>query len=589
MAQGVTTSSLSLSFDYEAHALPGLGTYYTLVGESDVQVSGGRPSLPRTSTGVHITGTLAHGALMVGGTFTDVNGYDPVIARVVTDVLSTSESLYPTSAWYPVIPGTLNRFLSIEGISYERLVVVPAQFQATGVTTPTTGTLRLYSALQFDIYHAPFTATDFIAPSIWQVEAISTSVYLRFRVQVEDDSGEIGRVIALYRRLTGNTWNKVELVYNPLTGWAEGDAAVVEEPIEYLVQAVDPTGNVAVALDRGRPFRNVKDVYLPPIFEVVKTASDLSPSEGDVITYTVTVRNTWGKATGGLISDTLPAGLELVGPVTLQTSGPGSAGTLPTLAYDLVIKYGQAVTATFPVRVLEGPATLVNTAAVTSEQVITPTQGAVSIHVANVAPSVNVGPDRAVYAGVVVTFTGAFTDPGVLDTHTITWDLGDGSLVAGALTVTHSYPISGIYTVTLTVSDDDGGVGQDMLQVTVTHPTAVGLVSFLAVPDPDGIMLRWETASELDRLGFNLYRATSPEGPYRSLNTAMILALRPGSPLGATYTWMDQEVSPGLIYYYKLEAMDTHGQATVYGPVQVSAATVPPFRLYLPLVMANRP
>jgi hypothetical protein len=148
-----------------------------------------------------------------------------------------TEPVYPTAQWYPVQPGTVNRFLAIDGQSRERLVVVPAQFQASpgaGLTDRTTGMLRLYSDLTYDVYHAPFTATDFIAPSIWQVEAISTTSYLQFRVQVEDDRWEIGRTVVLYRMQASSEWSLAELAYNATNGWAQGKVEPVDGPIEYF-------------------------------------------------------------------------------------------------------------------------------------------------------------------------------------------------------------------------------------------------------------------------------------------------------------------------------------------------------------------
>ena len=69
--------------------------------------------------------------------------------------------------------------------------------------------------------------------------------------------------------------------------------------------------------------------------------------------------------------------------------------------------------------------------------------------------------------GEPVQFEGAFTDVGVLDTHTAVVDWGDGSplemlpLVQGAgdgtFSGAHIYDSGGIYTVTVTVEDDDTG------------------------------------------------------------------------------------------------------------------------------------
>ncbi len=92
------------------------------------------------------------------------------------------------------------------------------------------------------------------------------------------------------------------------------------------------------------------------------------------------------------------------------------------------------------------------------------------VTVYNVAPTVIAGPDQTVNEGDIVSFSGSFTDPGWLDTHIISWNFGDGSAPAtGTLTPTHAYGHSGVYTVTLTVTDDDGGVSSDALIVTVNN------------------------------------------------------------------------------------------------------------------------
>jgi len=91
-----------------------------------------------------------------------------------------------------------------------------------------------------------------------------------------------------------------------------------------------------------------------------------------------------------------------------------------------------------------------------------------TVTVRNAAPTVNAGPDQTVDEGDTVSFSGSYTDPGTSDTHAIGWDFGDGSpVVTGTLTPTHVYADNGDYTVTLTVTDDDGGVGTDTLIVTV--------------------------------------------------------------------------------------------------------------------------
>ncbi len=94
-----------------------------------------------------------------------------------------------------------------------------------------------------------------------------------------------------------------------------------------------------------------------------------------------------------------------------------------------------------------------------------------SLMVHNIAPTVDAGPDQIGAASTALGFTGVLTDPGTLDTHTILWDFGDGITTTGSLTATHTFGAPGVYTVTLTVMDDDTGVGVDYLVVTVEQRT----------------------------------------------------------------------------------------------------------------------
>jgi hypothetical protein len=105
---------------------------------------------------------------------------------------------------------------------------------------------------------------------------------------------------------------------------------------------------------------------------------------------------------------------------------------------------------------------------------------------------------------------------------------------------------------------------------TCQTPQAVTLASFTALPTGNAITLDWATASELDNLGFNLYRARSAAGPRTQLNASLILSQVPGSPVGAAYQFVDTAVKPGVTYYYWLEAVDVAGASELYGPVSAA-------------------
>ena len=100
--------------------------------------------------------------------------------------------------------------------------------------------------------------------------------------------------------------------------------------------------------------------------------------------------------------------------------------------------------------------------------------------------------------GTGVDFTAVFTDLGVLDTHTALWDWGDSNSdtvdpASSPLSMTHIYSEPGVYTVALTVSDDDGGVTTSMYEYVVVYNsdgafvTGAGWIDSPAgayIPDP---------------------------------------------------------------------------------------------------------
>jgi hypothetical protein len=86
------------------------------------------------------------------------------------------------------------------------------------------------------------------------------------------------------------------------------------------------------------------------------------------------------------------------------------------------------------------------------------------VTVANVAPALDPINDQVVGVNQPFTDTAAFNDPGLLDTYTLVVDWSDGltetfNLVAGtyAFDLGHTYTLSGTYTVSVSVSDDDNG------------------------------------------------------------------------------------------------------------------------------------
>jgi PKD repeat protein len=107
-----------------------------------------------------------------------------------------------------------------------------------------------------------------------------------------------------------------------------------------------------------------------------------------------------------------------------------------------------------------------------------------TVTVTNVAPSVGpiTAPTTPLAVTTAVKTSAPFSDPGSADTHTAVWDWGDGTTSAGTITAgtvggSRTYAVPGVYTVQLTVRDDDGGAGSATYQYVVVYDPSGGFVT----------------------------------------------------------------------------------------------------------------
>lgn len=182
-----------------------------------------------------------------------------------------------------------------------------------------------------------------------------------------------------------------------------------------------------------------------------------------------------------------------------------------------------------------------------------------------------------------VTWTGSWPGAPSAPANTIT--LGYQVTVAGAP------PPGTVLCVDSSLSFDSGGPRR--LEVNACgavtcplDPTAVHLAYFRARFDGTSVRLAWQTESEIDVLGFEVLRSSSPEGPFRPIHARPLPAIGAANR-GASYHLLDR---PGQgTFHYRLDALSGDGKRQQHGTavLRVGPGSGPNL-LYLPLASAGR-
>lgn len=107
------------------------------------------------------------------------------------------------------------------------------------------------------------------------------------------------------------------------------------------------------------------------------------------------------------------------------------------------------------------------------------------------------------------------------------------------------------------------------------------VVALLFLRGPTPIVIEWQTETEVNAAGFHLYRAEDPAGPFTRLNEQLIPA-RGSAISGATYEYVDEDVTPGVSYYYRLEDVELDSRTTQHDIVTFTAPSSP---WWLPVVI----
>ena len=246
--------------------------------------------------------------------------------------------------------------------------------------------------------------------------------------------------------------------------------------------------------------------------------------------YTITVAVT--DDDGGTDSDTRTVTVNNVAPVVDaggdQTIDEGSAATLAASFVDpgadthtVVVDWGDGSatgSSLDDTHVYADDGIYTITVAVTDDDGGTDSDTR-TVTVNNVAPVVDAGGDQTIDEGSAATLAASFVDPGA-DTHTVVVDWGDGSATGSSLDDTHVYADDGIYTITVAVTDDDGGTDSDTRTVTVNNVAPVAGADTATVLEDNGVEID-VLANDTDMGAFDALSITSLSGTKSTLGASI--------------------------------------------------------------------
>ncbi len=106
--------------------------------------------------------------------------------------------------------------------------------------------------------------------------------------------------------------------------------------------------------------------------------------------------------------------------------------------------------------------------------------------------------------------------------------------------------------------------------VIAASASPVSLVSFGATPYDSSASLDWVTGSELDHVGFHVFRSTNSTSGYVQVNSEIIRNNFESASHQGTYRFIDTDLANETTYYYKIQDVAANGNKVMHGPVSVT-------------------
>ncbi len=245
-ATGLVAANVTLNPVFAAVNVTNGASYLTADAKSPL-VADGRPIQPRTDVDVtQPNGVVAHGALISALTSSDSTPFTVAMARPVVDLSASEPDVSANDAAFPSMLQNITNFAALSGDRQRLSMAVGQWFPDTDPANATNiGVQRRFTSVSARVFYRPSTDTDFTPPSITKVSGSSSAGTATFEVVANDAAG-VSLATVLYR--DGLTWRPLTL-----TGAGPvftGSGPVAQAVVEYIVQVVDRSGNVAVSSNK---------------------------------------------------------------------------------------------------------------------------------------------------------------------------------------------------------------------------------------------------------------------------------------------------------------------------------------------------
>jgi choice-of-anchor C domain-containing protein len=308
------------------------GSYYEVTGPSGgTQTTEFRPIEPLVTVPVTEPNLVPHGAVVTGLTSKDIPDFTPAYSMPAAG----SADSEPPTIGDAAFPGTLQRVATFgtftaNGTSQgAELDLVAGQFFPDPSSTTGTGTQRLFTSMGAEVYYLPSSSTlvnDYTPATIDSTQAVSSANAFNFDVQVtpSDADDPVERVLVLYTDATSSTnpatWTALDLSSATGQNWTGAGPDTSSGQAQYIVEAVDEAGNVAVSDNEGADFNGATLPATTQSGDVSIVLSGTGPVSGY---YTSAVTATISALPGAtyVLDGALAAAVPASGVVTISGNG----------------------------------------------------------------------------------------------------------------------------------------------------------------------------------------------------------------------------------------------------------------------------